>query len=187
MPPAQGGSDSKASAYNEGDPGSIPGWGRSSGEGSGSPLQDSCLENPMDGGTWEATVHGVAQSRTRLSDFTHTSDTQGWREPLCGAGHFCPRPRVFFPCVTCHRKLRKQAETWGPAQDWLHRLQQIGGMWSGLLSQVLPPREAFPGKDGCEGLRNAFVTCFQATLHRPAGPKNGNPISMPFLQPSPDT
>ena len=40
------------------------------GEGSGSPLQYSCLENPMDGGAWWAAVHGVAKSRTRLSDFT---------------------------------------------------------------------------------------------------------------------
>ena len=45
-----GGSDSKVSAYNAGDPGSIPGLGRSSGEGNGNPLQYSCLENPMDGG-----------------------------------------------------------------------------------------------------------------------------------------
>ena len=42
------------------------------GEGSGNPLQYSCLENPMDGGTWWATVHGVAKSQTRLSDFTFT-------------------------------------------------------------------------------------------------------------------
>ena len=40
------------------------------GEGNGNPLQYSCLENPMDGGAWLATVHGVAKSRTRLSDFT---------------------------------------------------------------------------------------------------------------------
>ena len=47
-----GGSDGKASAYNVGDLGSIPGLGRSPGEGNGTPLQYSCLENPMDGGTW---------------------------------------------------------------------------------------------------------------------------------------
>ena len=47
-----GGSDAKASAYNAGDPGSIPGSGRSPGEGNGNLLQYSCLENPMDGGTW---------------------------------------------------------------------------------------------------------------------------------------
>ena len=42
------------------------------GEGDGTPLQYSCLENPMDGGPWKAAVHGVAKSRTRLSDFTFT-------------------------------------------------------------------------------------------------------------------
>ena len=47
-----GGSDGKASAYNAGDPGSIPGSGRSSGEGNGNPLQYSCLENPTDRGVW---------------------------------------------------------------------------------------------------------------------------------------
>ena len=52
-----GGSDGKASACNVGDPGSIPGLGRSPGEGNGNPLQYSCLENSMDGGAWWATVH----------------------------------------------------------------------------------------------------------------------------------
>ena len=59
----------KASACNAGDPGLIPGWGRSSGEGNGNPLQYSCLENSTDGGAWWATVHGVAKGRTRLSHF----------------------------------------------------------------------------------------------------------------------
>ena len=59
-----GGSDSKASAGNAGDPGLIPGSGRSPGEGNGNPLQYSCLENPMDRGAWWATVHGVAESDT---------------------------------------------------------------------------------------------------------------------------
>ena len=65
-----GGLEGKASAYNAGDPGSIPESGRSPGEGNGTPLQNSCLENPMDGGAWKAAVHGVAKSQTRLSDFT---------------------------------------------------------------------------------------------------------------------
>ena len=52
---------SKESACNAGDPGSIPGLGRSPGEGNGNPLQYSCLENPMDRGTWQATVYGVAR------------------------------------------------------------------------------------------------------------------------------
>ena len=67
-----GGSDSKASVYNVGDPGSIPGSGRSSGEGNGNPLRYYCLENPMDRGAWQTTVHGVAKSQTQLSDFTFT-------------------------------------------------------------------------------------------------------------------
>ena len=67
-----GGSNGKASVYNAGDPGLIPGLGRSPGEGSGTPLQYSCLENPMDGGTWKAAVHGVAEGWTQLSDFIFT-------------------------------------------------------------------------------------------------------------------
>ena len=68
-----------------------------SGEGNGTPLQYSCLENPMDGGAWQAAVHGVAKSRTRLSNFTFTfyfpalekeiathSNVLAWRIP--GAG-----------------------------------------------------------------------------------------------------
>ena len=65
-----GGSEVKASACNAGDLGSIPGSGRSPGEGDGNPLQYSCLENPMDVGAWSAIVHGVAKSRTWLSHFT---------------------------------------------------------------------------------------------------------------------
>ena len=59
-----GGLEGKVSTCNAGDPGSIPESGRSPGEGNGNPLQYSCLENPMDGGAWEAAVHGVAKSRT---------------------------------------------------------------------------------------------------------------------------
>ena len=63
-----GGSDGKESACNAGDLGSIPRSGRSPGEVHGNPLQCSCLENLMDRGAWRATVHGVAQSQTQLSD-----------------------------------------------------------------------------------------------------------------------
>ena len=62
-----GGADGKESSCSAGDPGSIPGSGRSPGEGNGNPLQCSCLEDPMDRGAWQATVHGVTKSRTRLS------------------------------------------------------------------------------------------------------------------------
>ena len=63
-----GGSDGKESACSVGDLVSIPGLGRSRGERSGNLLQYSCLENPMDKGAWQATVHGVAKSQTRLSN-----------------------------------------------------------------------------------------------------------------------
>ena len=87
----------KASAYNARDPGSIPGSGRSPGEGNGNPFQYCCLENPMGGGAWWAAVHGVAKSRTRLGNFTFTfhfpalekemathSSTPAWRIPGMG-------------------------------------------------------------------------------------------------------
>jgi len=59
-----GGSDGKEPAHNVGDLSSIPGSGRFPGEGSGYPLQDSCLENPMGRGTWWATVHRAAKTGT---------------------------------------------------------------------------------------------------------------------------
>ena len=60
-----GGSDGKESAYSAGDLGSIPGSGRSPGEGNGNPLQYVCLENPMDREAWQATVHGVTKESDR--------------------------------------------------------------------------------------------------------------------------
>ena len=74
-------SDGKACAYSAGDPGSIPGSGRSPGEGNGNQLQYSCRENPMDGGAWRATIQGVAKSWTQLSNFTFT---------LLDLKHICP-------------------------------------------------------------------------------------------------
>ena len=74
-----------------------PGLGRSSGEGTGDPLQYSCLETPMDRGAWWAAVHGVAKSRTRLSNFTFTSHLMHWRRK------WQPTP-VFLP---------GQSQRWG--------------------------------------------------------------------------
>ena len=73
----------------KGDASSIPGSGRSPGEGSGNPLQYSCLENPMDRGAWQTMVHGVAKSQTRLSTpacCTKTAEKQ-WTKPLLSVGH----------------------------------------------------------------------------------------------------
>ena len=63
-----GSSDGKESAYNAGDPSSIPGLGKSPGKGSNYPLQYVCLHNAVDRGAWRVTVHGVAKSWTQLSD-----------------------------------------------------------------------------------------------------------------------
>ena len=73
-----GGSDGKVSAYNVGDPDSIPGSGRSLGERNGNPLQYSCLENPIDGEAWQATVHGDAKDMTERLHFHYTAIVQGW-------------------------------------------------------------------------------------------------------------
>ena len=64
-----GGSGSKDSPCNAGDPGSIPGSGRCPTEENGYPLLYSCLENPMDKGSWSATLYGVSKDRTQLSDY----------------------------------------------------------------------------------------------------------------------
>ena len=95
-----GGSEVKASACNAGDLGSIPGSGRSPGEGNGNLLQYSCLENPMDGGAWWATVHGVAKSQTRLSNFTSLHFTLTF---------------LFYRAALVAQNLPAMQETWVPS------------------------------------------------------------------------
>ena len=76
-----GGSDGKASVYNAGDLGSIPGLGRSLGEGNGNPPQYSCLENPMDGGAWlgySPWGHEESDTTERLHfHFSHIGEGNG--------------------------------------------------------------------------------------------------------------
>ena len=92
-----GNSAGKESTCNSGDPSSIPGSGRSPGEGHGHPLQYTCLENPMGSGAWQTTVHRVAKSQTRLKrqhvrkykDFRGGSDG---RESACDTGDLGSNP-----------------------------------------------------------------------------------------------
>ena len=69
-----GGPAVKSLPPSAGDPGWIPGFGKSPGEGNGNPLQYSCLENPVDRGAWRAAVHGVAKSQTWLSVHVHENN-----------------------------------------------------------------------------------------------------------------
>ena len=68
-------------AFSAGDPGSIPGLGRSPGEGNGNPLQYYCLENPMDRGAWLATVHGVPRVRHDLATKPDQTTILAWKIP----------------------------------------------------------------------------------------------------------
>ena len=98
-----GGSKGKGSACSAGDLGSIPGSGRSPGEGNGNPLQSSCLENSRDRGAWWATVHRVPKSWTRLSNFPFQLHftISCWFLPYIDMNqlwvYICPHPPNFHP------------------------------------------------------------------------------------------
>ena len=86
---APGGSDGRESACNAGDPGLIPGSGRSPGERSGYPLQYACLGNSMDRGAWQVTIHGVTKSwkterSTLLLKVTNVMDGEAWHAAIHG-------------------------------------------------------------------------------------------------------
>ena len=73
------------------------------GEGSGTPLQYSCLENPMDGGAWKAAVHGVAEGRTRLSDFPFTFHFHALEKEMATTPVFLPgESQGLGSLVGCH-------------------------------------------------------------------------------------
>ena len=68
------------------------------GEGNGNPLQCSCLENPMDGGAWQAAVPGVAQSQTRLKQLSSSSSTINWLSPTAVSLLSCSFSALLFQC-----------------------------------------------------------------------------------------
>ena len=81
-----GGSGGKESACNAGDLGSIPGAGRSPGEGNGYPIQYSCMENSMNRGAWQAIVHGIRKLDTTES--THTTGALSSTNTISPSRHF---------------------------------------------------------------------------------------------------
>ena len=114
-----GSSDSKEFACSSGDPGSSPGSGRSSGEGNGNPLQYSCLENSMNRGAWQATVHGVTKSRTQLSYFNFFSflAPRVWVGPCDWLGHWLVTGRNRSD--VCHLWMKALNHWWETSQSSL--------------------------------------------------------------------
>ena len=100
-----GGSDGKEPTCNAGDLGSIPGSGRSLGEGNGYPLQYSGPENSMDRGAWRPTVHGVAKSQTRLSKFLHILHSTTSRHQMSGFSPHWPIPWPQLGVLQCNSLL----------------------------------------------------------------------------------
>ena len=95
----------------------MPRSGRCPGEGNGTPLQYSCLENSMDGGAWWAAVHGIAESQTRLSDFTFTSTFMHWRRK------WQPTP-VFLPGESQGRGSLVGCHLWGRIESDMTEVTQ---------------------------------------------------------------
>ena len=135
-----GGSDGKVSACNVGDSGLIPGLGRSPGEGNGNPLQYFCLENPMDGGAWWATVHGVAKCRTWLSDFTSSHQPVSKRVRALGVvgGQWF---QSVFPSIPAPNKYTHSQSTLIAAEARKHTASEYTGSW------LLRPEKLFPDLD----------------------------------------
>ena len=117
------------------------------GEGNGTPLQYSCLENPMDGETWSAAVHGIAKSRTRLSDFTFTfhfhalekemathSSVLAWGNPRDGGGWWV----AVYAVVQSRTRLKwLSSSSRTPAVKWRSFTLEKGICLSSLLIQML--------------------------------------------------
>ena len=173
-----------------GDTGSIPGTGRSPGEGNGNPLQCSCLENPMDGGAWWATVHGVAKSA-----MTQQPGKRGLGLPLAhgdlrGRGSSADRASMPGPGppeprrLSGHRAGRCQAGTPRPTSAAGSRPQAapplLGGGSTGDLAAPLAAGKRVPTHlSNCQG-----HMCRLATPRVQSQPPD---LLLPSLQDKPDT
>ena len=126
-----------ANAGHIGDLGSIPGLGRSPREGNGNPLQYSCLENSMDWGAWQATVHGVAKGQTRLTMHKHThTHTHTHTEYMC---------MYRYKHILAQNRLTYSVLTWKP---WWYLILPITNTWSNKFHNLdishgsTPPRDS---------------------------------------------
>ena len=141
-----------------GDLGSIPGLGRSPGEGNGNPLQYSCLENPMDRGGWRGTVHGVAKSQTQLSRHACT---------LCGSTvnnntlHSLPS----LACVVFSTALKaiwsnifnKSINHMQTLQDTLYSLWVVGGLVTKSYRTLCHPMDCSRPASSVHGIFQARI------------------------------
>ena len=164
------GSDSKVSAYNAGDLGSIPGLGRSPAEGNGSPLQDSCLGNPTNRGVWQATVHGVPKEPDTTERVNNNNGACEFHECFrqiikaeSGLGHFsnfAPPPRT---------------EQRGCIRECPHVLEETtepGFATSQLTGQVGPLGQGF-SQCGPGHIRTVFrMQILSVPRPRPADPES---------------
>ena len=141
------------SASNAGDLGSIPGSGRSPGEGSGNPLQYSCLENPMDGGAWWATVRGVANAGSYVSSTPSFLRNRIFRSGCisllshlrCKSIPFSPNPLQHLLCRLFDDGHSDQCEVICHCSFDLHFLEKAMAPHSSTLAWKIPWAEE-PGR-----------------------------------------
>ena len=124
---------------NARDTSSVPGSGRSPGEENGNPFQYSCLRNPIDGGAWRATVHGVTKSQMRLRDFTFTFTFITFHG---------------YPGISVVKNLPAKQEMWIQSPGWEDPLEKRTATHSSILAWEIPWTEE-PG--GLQSLRSQRV------------------------------
>ena len=141
-----GGSVVRNPPANVGDAGSIPGLRRCPGEGNGNPLQYSCLENPMDRGAWQATVHEIAKSQTQLSTTTSTKDTACCNLDLVQPNFKKKRKGILAIMMPAMK------ESWVQALGWGDPLEDGMATHSSILAWRIPQTEE-PGGLQSTGLQ----------------------------------
>ena len=174
---------SKESTSSTGDPGLTPGSGRSPGEGNGNPLQCSCLENSMDRGVWQATVHGVARVRHDLATKPHQSRTTNYYSNSVST----------IPCVHTSRKRIRRHDFWGDEQrkgwinskvhfiviQWLSHVWLFATPWTASYQDSCPS----PSPRACSNSCPLSQQC-HPTISSSVAPFSACPQSFPALESS---